>query len=128
MSQIVEGAATYESASQVGEEAFLLVGVVFVEYVSYDRSENGIAEIFEALVVDIDRGRNFLSFFAVLFAQVIAFFPFGLFAVLFVFVQGYRLVQESQLVEFDIMWTEAQDFFYLQKRLLFRHEKKPNVI
>ena len=51
--ELVEGVAAHEFAAQGGEVAFLLVGVALVEQVGDDGAEDGVAEVFEPLVVDV---------------------------------------------------------------------------
>ena len=52
MCQFVEVSAAYAFGAHFGEVAFALVGVFFVEEFSHDGAEDGIAEVFEPLVVD----------------------------------------------------------------------------
>lgn len=49
--QLVERVATHDLAAQCGEETFLARRVALVEDVGHDGTEDGVAQVFEALVV-----------------------------------------------------------------------------
>ena len=51
--QFVEVGAAYDFGTHFGEVAFALVGVFLVEEVGHNGAEDGVAEVFETLVVDL---------------------------------------------------------------------------
>ena len=137
--QFVERIAAHQFASQVCEKAFLLVLEVFVKDIRYNRSEHSVAKILQTLVADeltsvghcpvrvafCHRQLSFPSLIGIiaLALHILVSVPLHL-----QFAVGCRLVHQRMPVQTYVTRVEAHNLLYLQKRLLFRYEKKPNVI
>ena len=84
MCQFVEVGTADELGAHLGQKAFALVGVFFVEEFGHHGTQHRVAEVFEALVVDAPALSHF---------------------------KGFGAVDESNLVEFGVARGEAQHVF-----------------
>jgi len=96
---LVERTSADYLAPQHGEEPFLLVAIVSVEYVGHNGSQHRIAQKLKSFVADL-AGRNFVLFAC--FLALLALFPLFAWSAFFplhlLLVASHRLVHQSQFV------------------------------